>query len=263
MLVDINAYVGHWPFRKHRYNTCETRMERMNRIGVDVSVISNMNGIFYKNPQLANEELYDEIRSRHAYQDCFVPFAVINPIYAAWRNHFDTSTGKMGMKGIRLYPKYHGYALTDPACVEVVKRARDRDLPVALCLRMVDSRPSSWLDLERDVEWALSDVVPIVKAVPDAKYFIVNIARSANLSEPDTQMFKGANILMDTSGRNITRLGELLETFGREKFAFGSHAPILDDITGLLRIESLRDSEADEATKSLLRSGNATRMLRL
>lgn len=263
MLVDINAYIGHWPFRKHRYNTCETRLERMNRLKVDVAVISNMNGIFYKNPQSANEELYDEIGSRKVYQDRFIPFAVINPIYASWRSHFDISTRKMGMKGIRLYPKYHGYTLTDPACVELVKRARDLNLPVALSLRMVDSRPSSWMDLERITEWALSDVVPIVKAVPDAKYFIVNIAKSPNLSEPETQMFKAADILMDTSGRNISKLGELLKTFGREKFAFGSHAPILDDITGLLRIESLRDNEADEATKSMLRSGNAMRMLGL
>ena len=63
MLLDINAYVGHWPFQKFRYNTCDKLLERMDRFGVDISVISNLNGIFYKNVQSANEELYDEIRS--------------------------------------------------------------------------------------------------------------------------------------------------------------------------------------------------------
>ena len=49
MLIDINAYVGHWPFMQLKYNTCESLAQRMDRFGVDVSVISNLNGIFYKN----------------------------------------------------------------------------------------------------------------------------------------------------------------------------------------------------------------------
>lgn len=261
MLVDINAYVGHWPFRQRIYNSCEERLERMKRFGVDVSVISNLNGIFYKNPQSANEELHQEIRSSRSFQDRFIPFAVINPIYAAWRDHFETSVSQMGMKGVRLYPKYHGYALTDPACVELVKRARDKGLPVAMCLRMVDSRPSSWMDLERKKEWALKDVIPIIREVPDAKFIIVNVANSTLLSDEDAELVRKADIVMDTSGRNILNLSELIGTYGAEKFAYGSHAPILDEITGLLRIESLRDSEADENTRNLLRAGNAKRVI--
>jgi uncharacterized protein len=45
--------------------------------------------------------------------------------------------------------------------------------------------------------------------------------------------------------------------------AFGTHSPILDYLTGLLRIESLREDEADQKTKELLRSGNAKRFLRI
>ena len=263
MLVDINAYIGHWPFRQRGYNTCEKRLERMKRFGVDVSVVSNINGIFYKNPQAANIELNEEIKSSKVFHDRFIPFAVINPIYAAWRDHFETSIGKMGMKGVRLYPKYHGYALTDPACIELVKRTRDRGLPVALCLRMVDSRPSSWLDLERSKEWALKDLMPIIKEVPDATFIIVNVANSTNVSPAESDLIKKGNVLIDTSGRNILNLGQLIQLYGPEKFAYGSHAPFLDEVTGLLRIESLREHEADEKTKRLLRSGNAARVLAL
>ena len=92
MLIDINAYVGHWPFQQLQYNTCEALFERMNKFGVDVSVISNLNGIFYKNTQSANEELYNEIRSnRSVCRDRFIPFAVINPVYAGWREDLETS----------------------------------------------------------------------------------------------------------------------------------------------------------------------------
>ena len=112
-------------------------------------------------------------------------------------------------------------------------------------------------------ELALKDVIPIIREVPDAKYLIVNVANSTTLSEEEVALFKKSEVVMDTSGRNIIDLGVLLHRYGTNKFAFGTHAPILDDVTGLLRIEALRDTEADQDTKALLRSGNAKRLLGL
>jgi uncharacterized protein len=261
MLLDINASVGHWPFQHYNYNSCSTLLERMNRYGVNISVISNMNGVFYKNTQSANKELFAEVRSEKRFRDRFIPFAVINPIYAGWRNDLETCVSDYMMKGIRLYPLYHDYELTDPACLELVKRARDKNLVVALTLRMVDSRPRSWMDIQK--EWALKDIIPVVKAVPDAKYMIVNVANSTELTDEETTLLQGADVLIDTSGRAISNLGVLLKKFGKNKFAFGTHSPILDYISGRLRIESLRGSEADENTKELLRSGNAKRILEI
>lgn len=268
MLIDINAYIGHWPFMQLKYNTCEALGQRMDKFGVDLSVISNLNGIFYKNTQSANQELYDAVKSSKKYHDRFIPFAVINPIYAGWRRDMDISIHKMGMKGIRLYPQYHDYEITDPSLIELVKRARDLNIPVTFCYRMVDSRQRSWMDLDNVAltpkpEWTLKNIFPIIKAVPDASYMILNAANSMQLDEADEALFKNAKVLIDTSGRILTDLGKLLQTKGRERFAFGTHSPILDYLTGLLRIESLRDNEADAATKALLRSGNAMKFLDL
>ena len=69
--------------------------------------------------------------------------------------------------------------------------------------------------------------------------------------------------VFDTSGRSVSDLPELINRFGKQRFAFGSHSPILDYLSGRLRIESMNDSEADEPTKELLRSGNAIRLIRL
>lgn len=261
MLVDINAYVGHWPFLQLQYNHCKGLLERMDRFGVDVSVVSNLNGAFYKNTQSANQELYLELKSNRKFNDRFVSFAVINPIYAGWKDDLETSVKTFGMKGVRLYPKYHDYSLTDPVCIELVKRARDLGVPVALSLRMVDNRQRSWMDIEK--EWALKDIMPLVKAVPDAKYMILNVANSTNLSVEETSLVQKADLLMDTSGRALTNLSGLIEKYGKDKFAFGTHAPILDYLTGLLRIESMRDNEADGRTKELLRAGNAKTFLNL
>ena len=77
------------------------------------------------------------------------------------------------------------------------------------------------------------------------------------------ELIKNSNLLVDTSGRSLSNPGEMIRRLGKEKFAFGTHSPILDYLTGLLRIETLRPDEADEAAKELIRSGNAKRMLDL
>lgn len=268
MLIDINAYVGHWPFMQLKYNTCEALGQRMDKFGVDVSLISSLNGIFYKNTQSANKELYDEIKASKRYRDRLVPFAVINPIYAGWRQDMETCLSKMGMKGIRLYPQYHDYEMNDPSLIELVKRARDMGVPVAFNYRMVDSRQRSWMDVDYVAytpkpEWSLKDIMPIIRAVPDAKYIILNVANSMSLDKNDTDVFQKAQVLIDTSGRSLTDLGSLLKTQGSERFAFGTHSPILDYLTGMLRIEALRDDEADASVKDLLRSGNAKKFIGL
>lgn len=261
MLVDVNAYVGHWPFLQLQYNNCEGLLGRMNRFAVDITVVSNINGIFYKNTQSANEELYNELRSNRLFADRFIPFAVINPVYAGWKDDLQVCLEKFGMKGVRLYPQYHDYQLSDPSCVALLKYARDIEIPVALSLRMVDYRQRSWIDVTK--EWALKDVMPALRQVPEGRYLIVNLANSLSVGDEDLALINKATVLMDTSGRAVGNPSSLFARFGKNKLAFGTHAPVLDYLTGLLRIESMREAEADNATKELLRSENAKRFLKL
>lgn len=262
MLIDINAFVGHWPFMQLQYNTCDALGQRMDKFGTGISLVSNINGIFYKNTQAANEELYRAIRASRRYKDRLIPLAVINPTYAGWQRDLKTCVQKFGMRGVRVYPRYHDYEITDPLLIMLVRMSRDMGLPVFFVNRMVDSRQRSWMDLDYvpytpKPEWTLKNFMPVVKAVPDAKYVIANVCNGFALSPDENEVFKKANVLMDTSGRSLVNLPELIKIYGSECFAFGTHSPILDYLTGLLRIDSLRKSEADEDTKERLRSGNA------
>jgi predicted TIM-barrel fold metal-dependent hydrolase len=219
-----------------------------------------------------NERIYEK-----RFKDRLVPFAIINPIYTGWKDDFETCTTKMGMKGLRLFPQYHDYEITEPRLVELVKMARDRGLPVAFDIRMVDSRQRSWMDIpvfepreeKYDIitkEWQVKNIIPIIKEVPDAKYIIVNLANVRKLSDEDMAVIKKANVVFDTSGREIrgeNTLGAMIKTYGIDKFAFGSHSPILDYLSGMLRVESLTDKEADMETRELIRSGNAKRIIGL
>lgn len=264
MLIDVNSYIGHWPFRRLKGNTCKQQIDRMNQYGIQSAVLFNLNGIFYKNVQSANEELFEAIQEKSEYKKRFIPFATINPIYSGWKHDFEESIDKLGMKGIRLYPLYHGYDLTNPACIELARMAEKRNIPIAMSLRMVDARPSSWLDINK--EWSLKDTLPLIKAVPKAKYLILNLANNSNFSafnKEELALVRSTNILMDTSGRMVMELGDMAKNYGEGKFAFGSHFPILDPVTGLLRIASLRSGEITEADKRKVSFENARRFLEL
>lgn len=259
MLIDVSANIGHWPFRQTGLRTCGELLENMDRYGVEISLISNMNGIFYKDSHAANEELNREILSEKRFRKRFIPFAVLNPLYAGWKNDLLTCSRKLGFRGLRLYPQYHDYEVTDPACIEMVECARNEGLIIALTIRMVDSRLRSWMDLS--TEWTLKNIIPLIREVPDARYLVLNVSGGMILNDEDTALVKRTELLFDTSGRNVADLGNLMRKYGTERFAFGTHSPMLDYLTGLLRIESLRAGEADESTKEMLRSGNAKRML--
>lgn len=260
MYIDINTSVGHWPFEQVRYNTCEKLLQRMDEFGVDLSVVSSLHGIFYKNTQMANEELIAEIKSNKKFSSRFIPFAVLNPVYANWQADLKTCV-KMGMKGIKLYPHYHDYDITEAPVLDLVKMARDNGLVIALTVKMVDYRQRAWIDIPD--EWPLKKFLPLIRAVPDAKYMLLNISTGFVTEQPDIDVLKQKNILIDTSGRSLVKMKPLIDTYGQNHFAFGSHSPIFDYLTSMLRIETIRDDEATSNEKELLRSGNAKKFLNL
>lgn len=258
MWIDINSYVGHWPYMELKYDTCKALLQRMDRFGVDRSVVTSLSGIHYKNTQSANRALYEEWRSENELKERLLPFAVINPTYAGWKYDLKQCLEEFGMRGIAVYPKYHDYSVEEEAMVELAEIAREYDVPVALTLRMVDHRARFWMDIEK--EWTLADVMPVIRKVPNARYIIWNVANSTRLDEDDLALVKKSRVLMDTSGRATNNLSGLLDVFGPEKFAFGSHAPILDYATGRMRIEYL---DRADSVKQKLRSENAVDMLNL
>lgn len=267
MWVDINAYVGNWPYKKLKDSTLEGLLGRMDRFGVNQSVVANLNCLFYKNTQAGNEELFEDIKACVKYTNRIIPFAVINPLYPGWKRDFEKCIA-LGAKGIRIYPQYHDYQPDDKACLELVNLAGEAKLPVGLTIRMVDSRQRSWLDLDHVAgtdrgEWSLRHFMPLLKAAPNTRYLILNIANGLGVNSEEAPLLKKDNVLFDTSGRSLHHMPEILKQYGPEKFAFGTHSPILDYLTSMLRIDSMSDAEASSEIKNKMRYQNAQQFLDL
>ena len=259
MRIDFHTYLGHWPFRQLRGNSPAGLVEYMGRFGIDQAVVANIHGVFYKNTQPANEELTEAIQ---AYPGRFIPYAVINPSYPDWEHDLEVCHVKLGMKGLRLYPQYHDYKLTDPRLAKLLERARGLNLPVAFSRWLVDERQQSWMDIGGQL--TLDSLVPVIKDNPGT--FVLLNVNITHLKDEYLTALRNVDVYFDTvyasacvppaSGYDVLRL---VKEFGSDRFLFGSAYPFRDPISALIRLEIV--SELDAAAKEAIWSGNAQRLL--
>lgn len=260
MIIDINAYLGHWPFRPLRDRTAEALVTWMDRKGIDRAVVSSLDAILYKNSQAGNEELAAAVAP---YPDRLIPFATINPTYAAWEEDLERCHTELGMKGTRIYPSYHGYTVQDRVLADLIAAAAGSDWPVAIPLRMEDRRQQHWMDTAEDI--AAAAVAELVSRFPEAQFMILNGIGDAADWAPLAQ----ARVLIDISRLSNLRLRPpprdasipaLIAALGADKLAFGTGMPIKYPDPALLKVDIL---DADESVKERIRWRNAAEMLKL
>ncbi len=255
-MIDANAYLGHFAFRQLRHNTGPGLTRLMDRFGIQRAVVSSAASITYRNPQPGNEELAAEVK---ADRGRLIPFAVLSPVYAGWRDDLKTCHEQFGMKGVRLYPGWHKYALTDPRCRELVNAAAERRMVVAIPVRVEDRRQQGWLIDIPDVE--LDDIAALIRACPNARFLVQNAAGVAGSALGGAKL--PANFAVDTARLTVefgNDLARTIQVLGEDRVLFGTGMPFHYPGPALTRLEML---EAPGAVKEKLRSKNAERWLGL
>ena len=257
-MIDINAYLGHFAFRHLRHNTPAELLALMDRKGIERAVVSSASAIAYRNAQAGNEELAAQVKP---HRDRLIPFAVLNPAYAGWRDDLEICRQEFGMKGLRLYPRWHNYRLTDSSCLELVHAATERGFPITIPLRVEDRRQQSWLVDIPNVPY--EEIVALVQAAPKASFILMN--GSGYTGSPLGRKNNGlpANYAIEicllTAVLN-NELGRLLSNLGEDRLVFGTGMPFHYPDPAILKLEVL---EAPDRVKEKIRRGNAARLLGL
>jgi uncharacterized protein len=255
-MIDINAYLGHFAFRRLRHNTAAGLLRVMDSRGIKLAAVSSAGAIAYRNAQAGNEELAEEVEGR---RDRLVPFAVLNPAYAGWQDDLKTCHERLGMKGLRLYPRWHNYRLSDAACISLVNAAAERNMLVTVPMRVEDPRQRTWLVEVPDLD--VAEVEALVRACPRAKFAIMNgsgYTRSA-LGRKDGGL--GANYWIDVGRMSAVianELGQLVANLGADRILLGTAMPFHYPDPALLKIEVLDIPAGD---KEKIRWRNAAALL--
>lgn len=257
-MIDVNAYLGHFAFRQLRHNSAEGLLRLMDRKGIERAVVSSAAAITYRNAQPGNEEVAAEVKG---HRDRLIPFAVLNPAYSDWRHDLRVCHEEFGMRGVRLYPHWHGYKLDAGDCLAFVRAAAARQLVISIPFRVEDRRQQSWLVDVADI--GQQEAAALVRAVPEARFILGN--GSGFVSSPLGRKDGGlpANYWIEISLLTAVianEIGQLIANLGEDRILFGSGMPFHYPDGALLKVEVL---DAPAAVKEKIRRGNARRLLGL
>ena len=258
MIVDVNAYLGHFAFRRLRHNTAASLLALMDSKKIDKAVVSSAAAITYRNAQAGNEELAQETKG---HRDRLIPFAVINPFYAGWQDDLKICREEFGMTGLRLYPKWHNYQLSESCCRELVNAATERGMVISIPIRVEDNRQRSWLLNVPDVP--LEEIVELVKTHPEARFILLN-----GLGYTGSPLGRKNNGLPSNYAIELSRLSavlaneisQLIANLGPDRIMFGTGLPFNYPDPALIKLEVL---DATEPDKEKIRAQNAVSWLRL
>lgn len=254
MIIDTNAYIGHWPFRQLRHNNADGLLKLMDANHIDKAMVSSINAIFYRNCHQGNVELSD---STKIHPDRFITFATLNPKYAEWKDDLKQCKEEYNMSGIRMLPQYHNYKLYEGEGLEMINLATEMKMTISVPIRMEDRRQRHWLDNVNDI--GLSEIESAMNSCPEARFIILSGRGFESLAKNDN--LRKRNFLIEISRLNVVPQGEipkLIEQLGASKLAFGTGIPFSYANPSLLKMQIL---DVPDKTKEKLMWQNAQQIL--
>jgi predicted TIM-barrel fold metal-dependent hydrolase len=245
MIIDLNASLGHYPFRRLRHRTAGELVRCLDRQGIDRAVVTSLHSVFYRDAHRGNEELWTEAKP-HAAR--LIPVATANPRYVGWERDLAEALETWGMKAVALWPEYHGYALSDRHGQAALTAIAERGVPLMLVQRLEDRRQRHTWDRAEDL--AAAAVLEAARQHPRLKFLLVNWAGldGAKLAAGGL----AGRCLIDFARLQVVfrqEVPKLLATLGAGAVAFGSHLPFDYAGPSLIKLANLAHLPAADFEK--------------
>ncbi len=222
-LVDHNALVGPYPFRRLSDPTPERLLDDMSRLGVARAWVGHVPSIFYRDVAAGNDEL---LRALERHRARLLPVPAANPLWPGWEREVERARAE-GCPGVRTYPAHYGLAAAGPELRALAAACAAAGLALVLTVRLEDARQRHRLDVAPDLLGA--DVRAVVRADPAVQLVVTNADR-ALVEEVHfgSTADEAGRVRWDVAwlwGPPDDQLAALYRTVGRDRFVFGTHFP--------------------------------------
>ena len=254
MIVDTNVHLGQWPFRSSPWKTAAEIVGKLQAVGVSQVWAGSCEALFDKDLAGVNERLTRDCRAFA--NDLLLPFGSVNPRFPGWRDDIRRCRETHGMRGIRLYPGYHGYLLNDPLVLELCGLAAEQKLLVQVVVQMEDMRTQHPLMVVPPV-----DITPLTDLVTKVPAMRVQVLNSSGVLPEQLLVTLGRSNRVYFDFAMIEGAGgvaHFAEKAGTNAVLFGSHFPLFYVESSLLKV---REAGLPEAETQAIRSGNALKVL--
>jgi uncharacterized protein len=252
MRLDVNAFLGAYPFRRVPGTSPDALLAAMDRVSIDEAWVSHLPGIFWRDPHEGNawlREACDRTSRLH-------PVPAIQPEIAGWREVL-AAAHDAGAPAVRADPMYYGIGPAGPAMRALAGACGEIGLPLVLTVRLEDGRQRHPNDTTPELPAAA--VRTLVRSSPAVRLLVTHADRPFIEevhfgSTPE----EAARILWDICwiwGPPEDHLATLLRTIGTARFTFGTSQPLRIPENAVAKLDLLDLAPTD---RQAIEAGNAT-----
>jgi predicted TIM-barrel fold metal-dependent hydrolase len=239
-IVDCNVHLFEWPFRRLKYDRTTALVAKLRKHRITQAWAGSFEAVLHKQLDLANRRLAEECRAHG--DGMLVGFGSVNPAWADWEEDLKRCHEQYGLRGVRLYPAYHGYTLDHPEFARLLAAAAKRSLLVQIAIRLEDERVHH---VATDVGAVNSAPLPeVLKKLPEAKVQLIN-SGGALLGNSVAGLVQDTQVTFDIAATEGNGgVGRLIEgknpsyraAIPVERLVFGSHAPFFPCESALMKL---------------------------
>lgn len=251
MRLDVNAFLGAYPYRRVPGTSPDAVLSAMDRVGIDAAWVSHLPGLFWRDPTEGNGWLL-ETAGRHAR---FRPVPAVHPELAGWESVLDAARGARA-PAVRCDPGFYGIAPAGPAMRALAHACAETGLTLLLSVRVEDGRQRHPND--GAVELPAAAVRALIRSDPSVRLVVTHADRPfVEEVHFGSTPAEAARIWWDISwlwGPPEDHLETLLRTVGSDRFLFGTGQPLRIPENAVAKLDLL---DLVPAERAAIESGNA------
>ena len=254
-MIDTNVNLFRWPYRRLIGDEPETLAARLRARGVTQAWASSYEALLSHDIAGVNARLADACKRTGS--GFFVPFGCVNPKLPNWKEDVRRCDEVHRMPGIRLFPNYHGYALTDPVFAELLADAEKRKLIVQIALSMEDTRTQAKIVEPVDP----SPLADLLARFAGVRVVLLNYGgwTDDDAGEKIAKIRSAENAYFDIAkNEGVGGLGRLIASTSPARVVFGSHSPFFYFESAKLKV---KEAGLEREQEMAILEGNAKRLL--
>lgn len=217
--IDVNCLWGTWPFRKLYKNKLSDLQQIHKETGISDGYVSCMNSIFYQDPFEGEEDLHEVLKGTS-----YKHILTVNPILPAYKTDIERGIKEFGIKGVRVFPTYHHYALNDKHFLDLCAFLKKCRLPLFLTTHVEDER-FDYLLLQSQID--VCEFKTFLNTVTDLPVMLMSL-RAGTMYGLTQEIRDLPNVYADTSCIKdpVASFEELTAKLGDRKLVYGSQYPL-------------------------------------
>lgn len=253
-ITDVHVTLSRWPFRRLPLDEMPALVEALQARGITQAWAGSFDALLNKDVASINARLAEDCAKNR--NGMLLPFGAVNPKLPDWEEDLRRCAEDYGMRGIRLHPNYHSYALDDPLFARLLQLATERKLIVQITTAMEDERMMHPLMQVKPVD--VNPLVDLLPTVPGARIVLLNALRTVPAPILPKIIGAGEVYAEIASLEGVGGIANILQRMPVERLLFGSHAPLFYVESALLK---LKESPLMPEQRQAICSENAARLL--